>query len=243
MESQNKLQVCKVDFDILKNRISELLIRCYAIAGIKQSESDHLTILKTFLVRLNLEFRYLSIYDVEKVCEAGASGYYGDFYGINCLTLCNWLRLFKQQAKPQQENLLAEKNPPSEKEVFENSLKNIKQAFEEYKQKNNYNDSFNICYNFLDRHNKIPFTAEKKKEFMELAKPKAEREVLSSNCEVIVKKNKYSELLEQIQNGKSNMQVVIAKKLALNEFFKGLVLTGMEIDDLFNANNISDVAE
>lgn len=212
----NTQLIKETHIDLLKKRISDLLIRLYAITGTEKSKDDHLVNLQSFLCEITTTFKYLTIEDIEKACTHGATGHYGDFHGINCKSLCGFLRVYKTDLKPQTTNLIAEKSTLTDiekEEIMENACI---ECFEEYKLKTDINKGavslgkrISNLYKYLKTKGLINYDDEKLNEIKEIAKKNILKDTGNRLYKVSAEKklndiNECNDIIKAIMQGERN---------------------------------------
>lgn len=187
-------------------------------------------------------FTTLSLKDIELAFNLGVRKIYGEFMGINVTTLFNWLKAYtsdpnRNEAKKKQNTYLIELNKPKEPtpaEIEKIMLGGCNEAYEAIKAGQYYDDIGNAVYNFIDRKNKIPFSAERKQQFM-----KAARQIIlgQKNDQFKTAKgldiNKIKKEIESL-NENSNEVVIEAKKLVLNKYLIECNELGLTMEEILN---------
>jgi len=103
-------------------------------------------------------------------------------------------------------------------------------AFKEYKEKGSYFDFGNLIYDYLDQENVLQITNDRKKQFWEQA-------IINMKAELKNKKELYNRhsidrQIDELIKGSHNAKVKSeAKRLALWDYFDGLIEMEMDIND------------
>lgn len=122
-------------------------------------------------------------------------------------------------------------------EKFKKMVEYSLTLFSEFKAKKEVVDLGNAVYDFLDKQKLIPFTAERKREFLAQARVKMvdniDKEMAKAKSqfnrgEITKLEYKLSDVLK-----KDNLIIPTAKRIALNTFFAELVETETDLKDLF----------
>tara|TARA_B110000503_G_C7039830_1_gene367742 strand:- start:57 stop:944 length:888 start_codon:yes stop_codon:yes gene_type:complete len=185
---------------------------------------------------------HYTAYTLEEIRLAlyyGVREEFGEYYGINAITIFKWLKSFRWELIPQT-NLAMKKYLPSPddrpKEVITKEqidIENIGRCdsiFKIYKENNKYDfyDFGNVLYDWLDKRKLIDFTTEQKIDFKTESKNKLKSKMMDKNYDLSkrgkgVQKIDLSKYFEEIDNGinKQGVSAVIigAKRLALLSFF------------------------
>jgi hypothetical protein len=173
--------------------------------------------------------------EIRYVFRNGAYKKFGDYTGFSCVLFDSWFETFRKsdiREKLFPKLKLEENNAPTPEEQYNISKQYVINAFNEYKSKGRYCDNFNLCYNFLDSYGYLNLTYELKMKYMDMALVALKKKADIDKVERRITGIKFTELMEKIQSGKSGSQVAEAKKIAIEEFFKGLVETETEISDI-----------
>lgn len=176
--------------------------------------------------------------EIVYVFDKGTYGAYGEYRELSNVVFYKWFETFaKSDAREKlfPKLKLTEKTKPTAEEQYEMSKQYVIDAFNEYKSKMRYTDNFNVCYNFLDTYGHIDLTVELKLKYMDDAAEIIKSRASLDKVERRINDIKFVEILEKLQYGTLNEQAVIAKKIALEAFFKGLVETDTDITEIFNS--------
>jgi hypothetical protein len=192
---------------------------------------------------LNEHFKSLSFEDVDKACTTGANGFYGKYYGINSLTLCNFLTEYKKTLKPKEQILLSETAPLSEAEKEKIVLNGLIEGFRAYKQnKTIKNIKFN-WYNILEKRNLINLCDKDCEELKALAKQRAIAELNAKKHgkDSVFEINPILSVITAIRENTENLHgdstvSVEFKKLAVRYIFEKLIKMNIELEDYLNDN-------
>lgn len=213
----------------LKLFLIELIEKMYHLCGVKLEAEPIKVQIPELLKDLKMYFRFLTITEIEMAFKKGCKKDYGEYYGLNYKTYIGWINAYRnEQSRANAINAIdkAKKElEPKPKELSEEEkeaiVKNgVLQKWEDYKSGKPFDDTGNVAYNYLDRKGLIKFTAEKKKAFMELAKKQNKEDAILKKCPTI------GSVLEE-----ANI-ITTAKKIALFEYFGGLVEVGEDLDKL-----------
>lgn len=178
----------------------------------------------------------LSFQEIQIAFNNGYKKQYGDFFGLNNATYFVWVNAYtwnqsRLNAKKAIENA---KNPiakpqPSQEEKERIVKEGVLKMFEDYKKGGNILDSGNVSYNFLNGAGLLKPTIEKKMEYMDQAKAELRNEAINN------KGNRpLSKVLEDVLQ--DELVTSRAKRLALKEYFDGLIEFETELSDELKSN-------
>lgn len=181
---------------------------------------------------------HLTTFEVYNAMLIGATGEYGEWAGLSNNTYRKWLRGFvtcpkRLSALSYNSRLL--KAQEEKKDMTEEDNDRIMssaclKAFDSYLLEGKVDDIGNSLFDYMWRKKIIRFTQERKDVFRALA-----LEVIHSNIMIGVTLGNIpvKERLKQLENYKDDSEVtVIAKKIALNTFFKELIEIGHQLKDV-----------
>lgn len=191
----------------------------------------------------NSKLQNLTLEEVRYAVENGIKGEYGDYYGLNNVTLLNFLKAYstsETRAKAlQAQNLkqIPQKTTITEHEKTQEMINRIIEKFNKYKETNRLMDYGNPSYNFLAKAGIINYTEEKRKEFKILArKMVTARETLELTNPL--KRKDALQMLEDIKNDTEHKKIIAeAKRLALKDFFNNLIEMGEHIENVLKTQN------
>ena len=173
--------------------------------------------------------------DIQKCLRKGIKKELGDWNYLSYTTIMQWFKVYKDSGllTQQTENLLPETGTKTDQEKETDSIKFCLEQFEVFKNKGEIMDYGNPVYNFLDKKWILQITPERKNEFIEAA-----RKSIISDYKKKIQKEPFQtkSLMKKIEiAGKSNSEKIIslAKRLAINDFFKNLVKMQGELSDYF----------
>ena len=130
---------------------------------------------------------------------------------------------------------LTEKTPPSNEEVFKIMVHGAITCFETYIKTGQLIDLGNVNYDFLSKEEHIKFTDGLKWQFYNQAKEALKAEKLGS---VMTGKETtpLQKLLNEIEGNHFDVVVKKAKKIALEEYFKGLIEMEMTLHEVLGVD-------
>lgn len=188
------------------------------------------------LLRIILnDFKFLRIDELRTALEKGVLGEYGEYFGLNTVTYCNWIKSYLSQEERGKEIMKLnqpkhKEKEPSNAEKLEGMKNYIRRIFGIHKNLKQCNDSFNLGYNFLNRYGLIPHTADERNAILDLAKEQIGEELkLQLQESRSLERNEKKAQLEDFLNGNSDKAISRAKLITLNDFFR-IVGTAEELE-------------
>lgn len=223
----------------LNNTIARAVGDACQIIGHQFHAADINFIVLRMLEILREDYPAMRIEEFPIAVRKGAMGEYGEFFGINVATVTGFVKAYMASEKRSQQVALlhqpSEKKLPSAEEIEKMETDMIIMAFEKFKKQGHYEDFGNHVYHKLDARGLITFTNDVKHGFMKQARQNIESRNNPATASSLPERNKMLAFLEQLEAGDASSEAVIkseAKKVALTEYFRGLVEMGIEIKEL-----------
>lgn len=193
----------------------------------KQEKIDH--IVENLCGEVLKQVPYIRIEEIPLAIDNGVYGVYGQYMGINTASIVMFLKSYYESRKradiAKSMKVVEEKKEPSPEELRAQENEIIINAFDKWKLSGRYEDYGNHIYNKLDERKLIPFTASRKKEFMEEAK----EQLLKKNSPKLAQTKEEKRTLDQVTckilsktDESKNMLVREAKQIALLKYFEEL---------------------
>lgn len=183
----------------------------------------------------------LRLSEIETAFRKGTRGMYGEYHGGSVATFNKFIlgylssgereQIIKKQRMPEKEE------KPTKEQWDEKCTMRLKEAFEAVKKGQFWDDPGCYLYNWLDDKNLIPFSTDKKKQFMIEARQKLISEQQNNKAEEAnpYKLSVISMYLREIQKGNHKDRVIVmAKKIALNTLIRDNIELGYEYKDFLN---------
>lgn len=184
---------------------------------------------------------HLRLFEIVNAFKKGTRGMYGEYHGGSVATFNKFIlgylssgereQIVKKERK--QENI--EMDKPTPEQWDEKCTDRLKQAFNAVKNGEYWDDPGNYLYNWLDEKGLIPFSTERKKQFMSKAKDK----LIAEQKDNKIKETDFhkigviSKYIRDIESGNQNQRVIVmAKKIALNTLIRESIELGKEYKDL-----------
>lgn len=190
----------------------------------------------------------ITLYDIKTIINNGAMGEYtreGDITYLSIESINRWIKKYlekKQEALRKQRayNVMIENNKVeklSKEKEDERLLQWALKSFDEYKEKNTYQDYGNIVYDYLVSTNKISFSDEVKKviwvseknKLLKIHNPVIAVDTLERNEKRIA----HNDIMQETPYWKTMIKIN-AKQAALNKFYHDMIEMGMELKDCIN---------
>lgn len=205
-------------------------------SNIDESDNDHLC--NTLMTEARKCFSTLTLDELKEAIENGTKGKYNidPIYKPTVILVITWWNAWMQDAK----RIEARKQinnevyiSPTEEQKKELNIQIIKNSWAKYKKDGKVGDIGNAVYNSLDELELIPFSIDRKLEFMELAKKSLLSEYSTAKTFDKIKRMELQNIIDSILAGNEKSRLKAeAKRIALNTFFKELLEVEMEIEEL-----------
>lgn len=201
----------------IKDSLAVMVQTVFAAAGQVPDKSDVVLIIREISRDLRNRFKNLTLAEVKTAMDNGVRGCYGDYYGINVVTINKWLKAYTES----DERVEAVKSrntpalPPRTAPAAEGGLNMeaaVSAAFEKYRREGKVNDYGNVIYDYLNKQGFIKFTNRQKERMMREA-----REELAEDAH---RRSKNIVNLKVLADGITCGRITArAKRIALNEYF------------------------
>jgi hypothetical protein len=239
------------DMNIVVNSIHQSVNRCIADKGVNMELADMQYLKKSITDDIIKDFSTLSLEDIQMCFKIGVRGVLGDYFGINVVTLYQWLKKYKDEMLPQTHNEVSRYLPPAKieepkidfKKLDFEKIEKICETIDIYQKDNVYelNDYGNIHYNFLEKHGFIEFTEDEKKFHKDNARSMILSKAKSKNLELVSKGKaiqmvNINDLIEKIEYGDKDIEITTEinyLKLLLKSFVVNFSKNG-NLDKLRN---------
>ena len=219
-----------------------LLGWCKMLGVTNIPDSNEMNMVERLII---LEFPDFSVDEINLAFRKAIAGklnvspeHYQQFSAKYIAGILNSYREFRiEEMKNYNKTLIPATTEPTEETKKQILINGLKSKFQRFEETGEFEDAGNASYDYLDSLGKIPFTTERKKEFMTQAKneirnEKAQQKMGKVDSNGLSAIKKYLEALES--GGQKNDVVVKAKKIALKTLFKDLIETETNIDELID---------
>jgi hypothetical protein len=167
-----------IDDSALKKRISIIIYTLFEIAGQTPVEHDVNVIIRETVKDLRKKYSAITVEELDYALNAGVRGEYGDYFGINVVSINRWLRAYynseeRREAQRSRNfpDLLCDKcTSPTAEEILSIKIEAYNNALSLSAAGQYVKDRGNCVYDFLAEKGEIHFTPAEKHHFMEKAK-------------------------------------------------------------------------
>jgi hypothetical protein len=222
-EALNKVRIKGVSDIEMKSALSMIIWSIFELAGQKPEQKDVNIIVKEASKEIRSKYsKTLTLKEIEFAFRKGVFGDYGDYFGINTVTIMKWLKAYynSEERREAQRRVMSsqlsleQKTEPTDDEKRKIVIDACTKAWELAKSGEYVKDRGNTVYDFLAyERGIIHFTIEEKKAFMEQAKKELESEARGRSLEAV---QTVEFFIEKIT---ANGIIARAKRIALNAFF------------------------
>jgi hypothetical protein len=239
IKAQDSLKVHQATDDQIEEKlISVISTTVFELGQQPRSTQDLLMMSQSLLPEVKSMFSNLTLEELSLSAHQGAMGYYGEFFGVNPVTLLKWFNSMLMDMKRQNaKRLLLEEPKPLQIERSLSDKERIQvaiTAFEKFKTAGTYEDWGNLVYNFLESKELITYTNERKEQ-MKLQVLAKELERLSAPV-TLDEKRTFDREKNRLLEGQTDLKGK-CKRHALNIYFSELVEMGQELKDLIATIN------
>jgi len=244
MRAKEAKKVKDMDIKNLHRLVKECIQRAYLELKYNEPEVNEKAL---SIVRvaddLNRYFYTFTSKEVEICFSMGVRGYFGEVKGLSIAVFNKWLKTYMYCNERQEANKKI-KEPFKPKELTEKEkeqlvIDGILNLWDRYQMLHHVDDIGNVAYNYLDGKGLIKFTNEEKKAFYADAQveekgiEKRKKETAGS----LIERRDIDRRIQELEGSKAPRAVILAKKKALNEFFKRLKAENKSLKDLLTTNS------
>lgn len=223
--ASSQVKVSHLDKNELKESLLKLVGKTHLDCGFKVDKETLSLTIDTLRDDLQKYNPTLSFQEIEIAFKNGWKKEYGDFFGLNNSTYFQWVNAYAWGEKRLRvKKTLLEAKENQNKEAVKLSKteqdKILKEAclksFEDFKNEAILFDAGNVKYNYLVKIGVLNVSLERKKEFMTLAETNLKEIALETKQKTEPIEKCFAKILPQSLQSE-------AKKLALKDFFQGLI--------------------
>jgi hypothetical protein len=217
------------DMNVIVNSIHQSINRTIADKGVNMIKEDINYLYESVREDILKDFSTLSLEDIRLCFNMGVRGKLGEYFGINAVTLYQWLHKYKEEILPQTFKEVYKHLPPAKieepkidfKQLDLEKIETICQLINKYKNDSIYdfNDFGNIHYKFLEKNNILNFTEE-------------EKELCRENSRNLILSEAKTKNLELISQGRNIQMIDINKLMEKIEFGDKDIDSAIEINYL-----------
>lgn len=240
-----RVEIAKTDprvRDEETERMNQTLMYVFALLGIRgdnlPDEGERL-VLRDYFSQQNFNYSLLDIKNAYTLYVQGkldfSESHYQTFSVIFLEKVLQSYRRYCNNLPQKPAPQLTEKTQPTNEEVFKIMVQGAITCFETYIKTGQLIDLGNVNYDFLSKEEHIKFTDELKWQFYNQAKEALKAEKLSS---VMAGKETtpLQKLLTEIEGNNFDVVVKKAKKIAIEEYFKGLIEMEMTLHEVLGVD-------
>lgn len=225
--------------------ISELISKTFFEAGqTKLSAQEHAALSMAFTKDLFLHYRFKTFEEIELAFHKGVRKEYGEYFGLNLVTFIGWIKSYEidqKRIEALQKKINSIRHIEKEISLEEKErihLKSIIDCFEDYS-KNGFFSKYKgyddlTCYDILKKSGVIFLNKEYSWDIWERAKKKVESNLHAQKIKSVgdfVAIQDITKRIESVQNSEDIEIKNEAKRIALSEFFSGLIEMEEHIKD------------
>lgn len=235
-EDVNKNKTVKSKGSKEVKAIAKIFVRCIWEAGIKY-ELGELIILTTAVVKeIFRRFSHMSIGEVQLAIENGVRKDYGGYYGINVVTVNQWLKAFQSTNRVDAMKylpLVTGSDKPREftdeekKELHLKWFADVEKHYNIFCQtgKFEYYDLKNMFYDLCEKHSLGQLTNPEKQKVYAIALRKFKTEHHPAKAKGRTQRLDFARMLEKLEKGDASQEIKVkikAKQIAVKTIFEKL---------------------
>lgn len=184
------------------------------------------------------DFPRITIKEIEKAFKDGYKGHYGKYYGLNVLTFISWIDFFVKNVRNKE---LLKLKPIDESdalpELSESAIKEILvngciRCFNEFKEDGSLPIASGHIYKFLDSRGVLKFSDKELEKINIIAIQKLRKKFDPLNARNGLEKKEFSKIFRSIKTDESGRLEIMEQELKLISFFKKLLVSNTQIEDL-----------
>ena len=231
--------------DVSDGRIGQAVTMAFLRAG--QDKEDNILefLISDFKKSVVEEFPYLTVEEVSYALKEGVFGRYGEYFGVNEVTMMNWVRAYVVSDERinfiQKRNIdnavkaLPPKKEPTEEEKREEVLKFIQKEIDTYKRIHRYSSIGTFVYDYLDKAGVIQTSnAEKWELYNKYYKLEMELErTCPQKTGAIVA---FSERMKLIEKNVKRRATKRCKDFLVVRFFDSVIASGKDVQTFIDDN-------
>lgn len=228
---QSEMKVKEMEVKALKLAILSFTQLAFQCAGQTPKKEDVSLIVREICKVLQRYYRGLSIEEIREIFDQGVRGEYGDYKGINVVSISRWIKAYihhpdtilrkqRELGKQKQRLRLAKTCSISDEEKESIMLAAYRKSITDYRSGKPVVDRCNAIYDWLDQKKLIKLTIAQKNELMQ----KAKKIVLARQKDTGYSNFTIQQIIKRISEAVTPDPLVVqeAKRLALVEHIKSL---------------------
>lgn len=213
--------------------VATILEQALKIKGLKPNDEDFNFCVREVTRKISQIFNSLTVRELGLLIDEGLYGNFGEYYGINSVTVIGWVQSYSQKYGQFRVNAAADYSRPALPLISETAKQeiiklSIKEKFKNYVSTTHYSDLGGVVYNYLNRKGVInPSNAEKLTVYNKFFKAFLEQEKNKKNTCVM---SFASAFAEKEKNAKNNA-IAASKDWYVTKFFDSLIANNLSIED------------
>lgn len=232
-------EVRKSDLELF---VGQQITKALMVAGYNISKEAKQVILEEVPKDIQTRFKLLELPEIKTAIEDGVRGVYGEYFGINTVSINKWLKAYVDggnhqtylASKPVPElKQIAEKAPLTQGEIDNIMKEGIVQCFIDYQRTGFIIDFGSVRYDWLFTNGILIPEDEQIENYLSEARQTVEANAFNKKQSIY--RNDRAEALKEIAelNGMTDTHTKIqseAKKLALSEWFEEIIESKKDIN-------------
>lgn len=224
--------------------VGQQIAKALLVAGYDISQDAKSVILEEVPKDIQTRFRVLELPEIKKAIEDGVRGVYGEYYGINTVTINKWLKSYVDGGNHQcyleskidlNQKQLAEKAPLTESEIDDIIRKGIVNCFNNYKNTGVVLDYGSPKINWLLAKGILCPDKEERDSFKEQARYELEQNAhLKKDSLNRIERNEAKKEIEELVTMLDSDPKIqsLAKNMCLKSWFENIIESGEDISEL-----------
>jgi hypothetical protein len=213
------LKIRKYDEITIKSSLAVIVEKIFTLAGQNPEKKDIAVICRELASDLRKRYGGMTLAEVDYALNAGVRGDYGEYYGINVVSINKWLKTYynSDERREAQRSVvfpdlaLPQKTVPTKAELCAIETAAYDDALKLAKSGKYVPDRGNVVYDFLDKRGEIHFTDAEKHAFMRQAQSELQSEARREARNAV---QSVGYFLDRIT---TTGVIMRAKRIALNE--------------------------
>lgn len=230
------------DEKTVETAMAVIIAKLFQMAGQKSIASDIVVYAKAMTSELRNNYRSYSLEEVNFAMERGVLGDYGEYIGINLVSMSRWMKAYSKSEQraarfkaTTEQKAIPERNELSDEQKHEISRQGVIRKFNAFKERGECLDPGNSAYFFLERLGLIALSNDEKQVIFERAKVNvlaaSQQQKLSTHKATAMSA---AELIQAIIGGKKTGRGIIqaeARRIALEDYFRSVIKNGGNIEN------------
>lgn len=234
--------LCKTDTITIETQLIGIIGKAFVKLGYSTSdkESEISYMVGELAIELKRRCPGMRIPEIAEAVTNGIFGDYGEFYGLNVVTIVKFCTAYMDSEKRRNamreflDAIQPKTLPPSPAAIQAENERLILAAYDTFLQRGYYEDFGNFIYGQLEKLNLIQLTAQRKTQIMQQAKHQLEEKYSESSKTWLQARDNARKLADVVNNTEAGEAQVtsLAKKIALNIVFKDFAELETDLKEL-----------